>query len=148
MTFCVLAMLSSRKYSLKFFYMQHKNIVKILSAEIYLIFLINKSFQDFRANNEQFPYVYFKHKKYFFSTSFNLRTTYLVSSKSSALEDTAISNGWASALICQATLTHSRMNGCITAKVLSGGRKMLGFTFNLRMTSWKTHIMPQTNVVL
>ena len=69
--------------------------------------------------------------------------TYLVSSKSSAREETAMSSVWARALICQATFTHSRMNGWMMANVVSGGRKMLGFTFNLRITSCTSNIETQ-----
>ena len=65
--------------------------------------------------------------------------SYLDSSKSSASVATAMSKGWAKALICHASLTASRMNGWMTAKVMSGGRKILGLRFKDLITSCTKH---------
>ena len=56
-------------------------------------------------------------------------------SNSSASVATEMSSGCARADICHAILTASRINGWMTAKVVSGGRKILGFRFKARITS-------------
>lgn len=72
---------------------------------------------------------------------------YLLLSKSSASVATAMSKGWARALIFQASLQASRMNGCTMEKVASGGRETLGLRFKARITSYKSSHHQYYNLV-